>query len=200
MISQLRGKIIHKQAPSVILDVAGVGYEVLVPMTTLYQLPDETIEVTLHTHLVVREDAHQLFGFINKRDKKLFQLLIRTNGIGPKSGLAFLSGMQTDELILALRDHDIKKITRIPGVGKKTAERLTLEIQDKLDGFGDATTAMSASSHSISSKQNIQDAISALTSLGYRPVDAEKIIKNIDEGASLASEQLIKIALKSLAA
>lgn len=131
MIGRLRGTLAEKQPPHLILDVNGVGYEVEVPMTTLYRLPSVGEPVTLHTHLVVREDAHLLYGFAEKRERELFRELIRLNGVGPKLALALMSGLEVDELVRCVQAQDTSTLVKIPGVGKKTAERLLVELKDR---------------------------------------------------------------------
>ena len=131
MIGRLRGTLAEKQPPHLILDVNGIGYELEVPMTTLYRLPTVGEPVTLHTHLVVREDAHLLYGFAEKRDRELFRELIRLNGVGPKLALALMSGLEVDELVRCVQAQDTSVLVKIPGVGKKTAERLLVELKDR---------------------------------------------------------------------
>lgn len=135
MIGRLRGTLAEKQPPHLILDVNGVGYEVEVPMTTLYRLPSVGEPVTLHTHLVVREDAHLLYGFAEKRERELFRELIRLNGVGPKLALALMSGLEVDELVRCVQAQDTSTLVKIPGVGKKTAERLLVELKDRFKAW-----------------------------------------------------------------
>lgn len=131
MIGRLRGTLAEKQPPHLIIDVNGVGYELEVPMTTLYRLPKVGESVTVHTHLVVREDAHLLYGFAEKRERELFRELIRLNGVGPKLALALMSGLEVDELVRCVQAQDTSALVRVPGVGKKTAERLLVELKDR---------------------------------------------------------------------
>jgi len=201
VIGRLRGFLAEKQPPQLVLDVNGVGYELEVPMTTLYRLPHGGEPVTLHTHLVVREDAHLLYGFFEKRERELFRELIRLNGVGPKLALALMSGLEVDELVRCVQAQDTSALTRIPGVGKKTAERLLVELKDRFkawetlpgtftlvsDGPGIAPPVATAES----------DAISALVSLGYKPQEASKAISAIKE-KNLSSEDLIRRALKGM--
>ena len=138
MIGFLRGKLVHKAPPFLVLDVQGVGYEVEAPMTTFYDLPAINEEIKLHTHLVVREDAHILFGFSTEADRTLFRTLIKVNGVGPKLALTILSGQSAEEFHRCIQDNDTQTLVRLPGVGKKTAERLVIEMRDRLPDLGDS--------------------------------------------------------------
>ena len=201
MIGRLRGFLAEKQPPHLVLDVNGVGYELEVPMTTLYRLPHVGEPVTLHTHLVVREDAHLLYGFFEKRERELFRELIRLNGVGPKLALALMSGLEVDELVRCVQAQDTSALTRIPGVGKKTAERLLVELKDRFKAWetlpgtfalvSDGPNAAPA----VATAEN--DAVSALISLGYKPQEASKAISAIKE-KNLSSEDLIRRALKGM--
>lgn len=201
MIGRLRGTLLEKQAPRVLLDVNGVGYELEVPMTTLYRLPEPGQEVILHTHFVVREDAQLLYGFDNVAERELFRQLIKVNGVGPKIALAMLSGMEGGELVRCLQDHDLKTLTRLPGIGKKTAERLLVEMQDKIRDFEQwfplLPSTMPASPTKRTAKIEISEAESALIALGYRPQEAAKAIAALDtEG--MRSEEIIRQALRNM--
>lgn len=199
MIGQLRGTLIDKRAPWLLLDVGGVGYEVEAPMTVFYQLPEVGAELHLYTHFVVRDDAQLLYGFASRFERELFRALIRINGVGPKVALAILSGMEAERFVRCIESEDVGALTKIPGIGKKTAERLLIEMSDrlaKLDGVpatlpGQVPMAMSADATS--------DAVAALESLGYRPKDAQAAVAKVADADSLSSEQLIRQALKSLA-
>ena len=138
MIGFLRGKLVHKAPPFLVLDVQGVGYEVEAPMTTFYDLPAINEEIKLHTHLVVREDAHILFGFSTEADRTLFRTLIKVNGVGPKLALTILSGQSAEEFHRCIHDNDTQTLVRLPGVGKKTAERLIIEMRDRLPNLSDS--------------------------------------------------------------
>ncbi len=202
VIGRLRGTLAEKQPPHLIIDVNGLGYELEVPMTTLYRLPKLGEPVTLHTHLVVREDAHLLYGFFEKRERELFRELIRLNGVGPKLALALMSGLEADELVRCVQSQDAAVLVRVPGVGKKTAERLLVELKDRFkawetspamftlvsDGPLPASVAPSAEA----------DAISALVSLGYKPQEASKAIAGIEGKAGMSSEELIRRSLKGM--
>jgi holliday junction DNA helicase RuvA len=201
MIGFLRGKLIHKAPPILLLDVQGVGYEVEAPMTTFYNLPAIGAEILLHTHLVVREDAHILFGFAAEAERTMFRTLIKVNGVGPKLALTILSGQTAEEFHRCIHNNDTQALVRLPGVGKKTAERLVIEMRDRLPDLED--TALP----NITNKSSIiplivgnpkQEAISALCSLGYKPVDAGKMVQNISvEGKSC--EEIIRLALQAAA-
>lgn len=198
MIGRLRGTLIEKQAPDLLIDVNGVGYEVAAPMTTFYQLPKTGSEVTLHTHLVVREDAQQLYGFVSLADRALFRILIKVSGVGAKLALSLLSGMSTDDFVLTVRSGDASSLTRIPGVGKKTAERLIVEMRDRLaewEVHGTSGLASSAYVTADGARDDVRDAVSALIALGYKPPEASRMVRGIDS-ANLASEEIIRKALQ----
>jgi Holliday junction DNA helicase RuvA len=197
MIGFLRGKLVHKAPPFLVLDVQGVGYEVEAPMTTFYDLPAINEEIKLHTHLVVREDAHILFGFSTEADRTLFRTLIKVNGVGPKLALTILSGQSAEEFHRCIQDNDTQTLVRLPGVGKKTAERLVIEMRDRLPGLADSgMTSTGTTDAAIPSIGNPrQEAVSALCSLGYKPLDASKMVQNISaEGKSC--EDIIRLALQ----
>lgn len=202
MIGRLQGVLLEKQPPEILLDVQGVGYELLLPMTSFYNLPEIGQETTLFTHLVVREDAHLLFGFAQKTDRTLFRELIKTNGVGPKLALAILSAMSVEQFVYAIEREELSKLTKIPGVGKKTAERLLVELKGKFKGVKQSDFFVE-SSHiptepsPLSVQENaIDEAVAALIALGYKPTDAEKMVKRVGK-AELTSEQLIREALKA---
>ncbi|MEA1889970.1 MAG: Holliday junction branch migration protein RuvA [Pseudomonadota bacterium] len=199
MIGQLRGILLSKQPPALMLDVQGVGYELDAPMTTFYDLPMEGVELMLYTHLVVREDAQLLFGFSTENQRNLFRHLLKISGIGPRVGLAILSGLSVKEFRLCINGEDVVRLTKVPGIGRKTAERVILELRGKqLPGMsGDEEVAVAGSNDEIRA-----DAISALTALGYRAKDAEKVIGRLaDQSAgaeAVSSESLIRLALQSM--
>ncbi|HHX1104764.1 TPA: Holliday junction branch migration protein RuvA [Pseudomonas aeruginosa] len=200
MIGRLRGTLAEKQPPHLILDVNGVGYEVEVPMTTLYRLPSVGEPVTLHTHLVVREDAHLLYGFAEKRERELFRELIRLNGVGPKLALALMSGLEVDELVRCVQAQDTSTLVKIPGVGKKTAERLLVELKDRFKAWENMPTiaplVMEArASATVSSAE--ADAVSALIALGFKPQEASRAVAAVP-GEDLSSEEMIRQALKGM--
>jgi holliday junction DNA helicase RuvA len=193
MIGRLRGFLLEKQAPLLLIEAGGVGYELFAPMTTFYNLPDIGCEITLHTHLVVREDAQILYGFIDMQERNLFRSLIRVSGIGPKSALAILSGVTPDAFVKCVMDNDVTNLIRLPGIGKKTAERLVIEMRDRLDDWN-----LNSNISEMTKETNaVKDAISALVALGYRAQDAQKIVMQ-NKDNNLSSEELIRIALKGL--
>lgn len=199
MIGRLRGKLLEKQAPHVLIDVQGVGYEVEVPLTTYFQLPALGDEAVLHTHLIVREDAHILYGFAGEGDRALFRDLIKVNGVGAKLAAAILSGIAVDDFVRCVRDNDVARLTRLPGVGKKTAERLVMEMRDRLKAKAEGlslTKAETAVGTAPPASTAVNDAISALVVLGYKPPDASRMVLRIDtEG--LECEEIIRRALQS---
>lgn len=196
MIGFLRGKLIQKSPPQLLLDVQGVGYEVEAPMTTFYDLPALGEEVKLHTHLVVREDAHILFGFASETERMLFRLLIKVNGVGPKLALTVLSGQSVDEFYRCVNDNDVKALVRLPGVGQKTAERLIIEMRGRLPELNSTTfTKGSVSSPQLLGNSPKQEAITALCALGYKPQDAARMVQVIDTEAK-SCEDIIRMALR----
>ena len=196
MIGYLRGKLIVKTPPLLLLDVQGVGYEVEAPMTTFYNLPALGEEVILHTHLVVREDAHILFGFSGASERLLFRSLIRVNGVGPKLALTILSGLSSDEFHRCINDNDTQALVRLPGIGKKTAERLIIEMRDRLPGLGASPTDNGSADNVMPGMGNPrQEAISALVSLGYKAQDASRMIQTIAT-EDKSCEDIIRLALQ----
>ena len=170
MIAHLRGRLISKHPNQAIVEAAGVGYDVAISIPTFSDLPAIGSEVALHIHTHVREDALALFGFLRLEEKQLFEKLITVSGIGPKLAITILSGMPTAEMVGAIRANDYARLTRIPGVGKKTAERMCVELRDKLDAFGEAKPMAAVSAVE-------EDVISALTNLGYQRAIAEKAVE-----------------------
>ncbi|AIY65259.1 Holliday junction branch migration protein RuvA [Pseudoalteromonas piratica] len=204
MIGRLRGILVEKQPPEILIEVSGVGYEVNMPMTCFYKLPKEGEEAVIYTHFVVREDAQLLFGFNNKTERALFRELLKANGVGPKLGLAILSGMSAEQFVACVHNEDATSLVKLPGVGKKTAERLVLEMKDRLKDWGmDLFTpytddAILEMQEDPTVKGNAQDdAIAALMALGYKANQAEKAVKAI-KGQGHSSEVLIKEALKAM--
>ena len=196
MIGRITGIIVSKVAPDVLVDVQGVGYEVLVSLGTFFDLPEVAEAVTLHTHFVVREDAQLLFGFSSLQERSLFRTLIKVNGVGPKMALGILSGMTAGEFAHAIRTNDVATLVKLPGVGKKTAERLVIEMRDRLDNIDVTVNA------NVSDKRPDiqQEAESALIALGYKPQDAAKMISRAEGDQITSAEQLIRAALKSMVA
>lgn len=202
MIGQLTGVLLEKQPPSVLLLVQGVGYELDAPMSTFYLLPDVKQSVTLFTHFVVREDAHQLYGFYSKDERALFRTLLKVNGIGPKLALTILSSASPAEFTRMVLNNDTSNLVRIPGIGKKTAERVVIEMRDKLsDQTFTKSHDLAATADILTEGQGrqsvIQDAISALVALGYKYPDANRWVMKIDDGAA-SSQDLIRRALKEM--
>ncbi|MDC7828339.1 MULTISPECIES: Holliday junction branch migration protein RuvA [Pseudomonas] len=199
MIGRLRGTLAEKQPPHLLLDVGGVGYEVEVPMTTLYRLPAQGEVVTLHTHLVVREDAHLLYGFGEKRERELFRELIRLNGVGPKLALALMSSLEVDELVRCVQAQDTSVLVKVPGVGKKTAERLLVELKDRFKAWENLPTIapLVLPNQAAGAASAEADAVSALVALGFKPQEASRAVAAV-EGEDLSSEELIRRALKGM--
>jgi Holliday junction DNA helicase RuvA len=202
MISFLSGKILEKTSNTVIVDVNGVGYEVTVPLSTYYDLGEKGDAVDLRIFTYVREDTLQLFGFKTRREKALYLKLISVQGIGAKSGVAMLSGMNADEIVLAIKTDDFNRLTAIPGVGKKTAERMVIELRDKLDDIGIKTLPQTADpmGRAESGNEVFEDALSALVNLGYQEKAAKKALrKAVDDGCELEVQKLLRRGLQILA-
>lgn len=191
MIGRLRGVLLEKEPPVLLVDVQGIAYEVEAPMTTFYDLPPSGQEVVLHTHLVVREDAHLLFGFSRPAQRALFRALIKVSGVGPRVALAILSGMNEQEFAACVAAGDTARMTKVPGIGKKTAERLIVEMRDKVEGSLQAV--------SLSDQPGIQDptgeAVSALIALGYKGNEASRLVSSV-AGENLTTEDIIRQALR----
>lgn len=198
MIGQLRGILIEKQPPQLLIDVQGVGYEVDAPMNTFYVLPDLGQEVRLFTHLSIREDAHHLYGFYTRDERHLFRVLLKVNGVGPKLALTILSSTTTDEFVRLVLNNDTASLVRVPGIGKKTAERLVIEMRDKLAEWTEGAAAQGALPVAKTARHGIlQDAISALIALGYKQQEANRTVTKMDDGAA-SSEELIRRALREM--
>jgi len=199
VIGQIHGKLIEKNPPEILVEVGGITYEIQVPMSTLYQLPDPGKEVRLHTHFVVREDAQLLYGFYESKDKAMFRSLIRVNGVGPKMALGILSGMEADEFVRTVRNNDVNAMVNMPGIGKKTAERLIVEMRDRLSEWDTGADPVAADS-STDASSITKDAETALVSLGYKPQQAARAIAQVlKENPEIAdSEELIRLSLKSM--
>lgn len=198
MIGRITGQIVEKLPPQIVVDVGGVGYELDVPMGTFYELPHLGEKVTLFTHHVVREDAQLLYGFASRSERESFRQLLKISGIGAKTALAILSGMNADELALAISGEDVARLSRIPGIGKKTAERLILELRGKLDlSTGTATTSISGGSVPAAPVSARSDIVNALLALGYNDREAAAAVKALP--AEIAVNDGIRQALKSLA-
>jgi Holliday junction DNA helicase RuvA len=197
MIGFLRGVLVAKKPPALLLDVRGVGYEVDAPMSTFYKLPDLGEEVFLYTHLAIREDAHSLFGFVSEAERALFRTLIKVNGVGAKLALGILSGLSAEEFHRCVEYQDTARLVRLPGVGKKTAERLIIELRDRLPELG-SVTLPGAGTLPMPAASPADDAVSALIALGFKPPEAGALVRKIPvEGKS--SEEIIRLALQSAA-
>ena len=197
MIGRLNGILLEKQPPFILVDVNGVGYECQAPMNTIYHLPELGDKVVLHTHLSVSENAHTLFAFFSQEERTLFRSLIKINGVGPKLALAILSAMNAMEFVQNVHNGDANSLVKIPGVGKKTAERLIIEMKDKLKDWEVEGTIQTNNSPSQIANANIQEAISGLVALGYKPQSASQAISKIGDD-SLPAASLIRLALKNM--
>ncbi|WP_254274752.1 Holliday junction branch migration protein RuvA [Halomonas sp. 3H] len=196
MIGRLRGTLLEKQPPWLVVDVAGVGYELEASMNTLVALPGSGEPVALYTHLTVREDAHLLYGFLREQERALFRALIKVNGVGPKLALAILSGMDEAAFMRCVMDDDAKALTRLPGVGKKTAERLIIEMRDRFPHWepsGDALAGLAGAAPEPGQQDPLADAEAALVSLGYKPAEAARMLVGLEGEGS--TEAMIKAAL-----
>jgi len=204
MIGRIRGVLADKRAPELLVDVGGVFYEVQVPMSTVYQLPAVGRELVLHTHLVVREDAHLLYGFHTLQERQMFRSLIKVTGVGPKMALAILSGMAVDDFVRTIRVNDIAGLTRMPGIGRKTAERLIVEMKDRLAEWGADLPGVLHEEPPVSGQSEravSQEAETALIALGYKPQEASRMIAGAlkADPTLVRSEDLIRHALRSSA-
>jgi holliday junction DNA helicase RuvA len=204
VIGRIRGILIEKEPADIQVEVGGIAYEVQVPMSTLFKLPEIGEVVTLHTHFVVREDAQQLFGFIGVKDKALFRTLIKVNGVGPKMALGILSSIDSDALVGLVLNNDIAALVAMPGIGKKTAERLVIELRDKIKDWevaGGSHANAGAKASSPSAASAAREAETALVSLGYKLPQAARAIASVqkDRPELASSEELIRFALKSMA-
>ena len=197
MIALLTGQLAHRSPEQIILDVAGVGYRLQIPLSTFYALP-ETGQVQLQIHTHVKEDAINLFGFASLQEKELFLLLISVSGVGPKLAITVLSHIPPEDLALALSQGDVARLTAIPGIGRKSAERLVLELQDKATAYSSAAALTPATAPKATSRDEQQDALSALVNLGYKEAQARKALKSIDMAPGVALEEILKSALRIL--
>lgn len=205
MLAHLHGTLLEKRPPWLLVDVGGLGYELEAPLSTFAALPAEGEQVTLHTHLVVREDAHLLYAFRGRAERELFRALIRVNGVGPKVGLALLSGLDPDELVRCVQGGDTATLTRVPGIGKKTAERLVVEMRDRLEeglgrtlGAGVERGAVAAADTGATA-DGVEAAEGALIALGYRPNEASRAVASVFE-EGVGTEELIRRALRGMVA
>ncbi|MDH3637701.1 MAG: Holliday junction branch migration protein RuvA [Gammaproteobacteria bacterium] len=198
MIGSLTGVLAVKRPPALVLDVHGVGYELEAPMTTFYELPNAGTEVTLHTHLVVREDAQLLYGFTSLQQRDLFRNLLKVSGVGPRVALAVLSGLTSEDFVACMAAEDVDRLTRVPGIGRKTAQRLIVEMRDRITKQMEGVELSAAPAPGAGTTNPIHDAVSALIALGYKPVEASRAIRALAvEG--LTSEEIIREALRHLA-
>lgn len=198
MIGFLRGRLVAKHPPQLLLEVGGVGYEVEAPMSTFYELPSTGDEITLHTHLVVREDAHTLFGFGTQRERGLFRELIKVSGVGPRLAVSILSGVTVDEFHRCIEAQDVAALTRVPGIGRKTAERLTVEMKDRLQLVPGGASGGAASAAAARSQSPQDEAFSALVALGYKPAEVTRLLQKVDASVT-STEEMIRHALRAAA-
>jgi len=202
VIGRLRGILIEKQPPELLIEVNGIGYEVQMPMSCFYELPNIGEEAIIYTHFVVREDAQLLYGFNTVKERALFREVIKANGVGPKLGLGILSGMTASQFVSCVEREDVSTLVKLPGVGKKTAERLVVEMKDRLKGWGagDLFTPFTDAApvdNTPATNSAEEEAISALLALGYKPTQASKVVSQVMT-ADMSSEDLIREALKSM--
>lgn len=196
MIGFLRGRLLFKQPPSLTVDVNGLGYEVEAPMSTFYTLPEVGAEVRLFAHLVVREDAHILFGFATEEERRLFRGLLKVSGVGPRVALGVLSGISVEAFLRCVEAQDIAALVRIPGVGRKTAERLVVEMHDRVGQMFTPGLASKAPGVAVGAQA---EAFSALVALGYKPSEVTRLLKTVEGAADATTEDLIRRALQTAA-
>ena len=198
MIGRVTGKLVYKQPPRLLIDIGGIGYELEAPMTAFYDLPESGGDVSLHTHMVVRDDAHLLFGFSEMRQRDLFRSLLKVSGVGPRVALAILSGLTADDLVACVNAGDAATLTRVPGIGRKTAERLIVEMRDRLKEWqAPAPSLLSGTTPLVPSRDQIlAEAEAALVALGYKPQEAGKMLMKVPDTLNTA-EELIREALRS---
>lgn len=200
MIGWMQGKLLAKHPPSLLLDVQGIGYEIEGPMTTFYKLPDIGESVTLFLHELIREDIHYLYGFTKEHERNIFRSLLKVNGVGARLGLTILSGMDSSDLTQCILTGDVNALTKLPGIGRKTAERLIIEMRDRLDKetrVGE-TDVSSGVGQFIAKGDPVREAVDALVALGFKPQEASQQIRSIDS-TGLCCEDIVRLALKSLA-
>jgi len=197
MIGRLTGVLARKEPPALLVDVNGVGYELEAPMTTFYDLPPVGEKVTLFTHLVVREDAHLLYGFSRESQRRLFRNLLKINGVGPRVALAVLSGLSEEEFVRCVQHEDIARLIQVPGIGRKTAERLVIEMRDKLPSVPEGA-APSETPAAATPTDPVSEAVSALIALGYKPNEASRVVRAVP-AKGLGAEEIIRQALKAMA-
>lgn len=199
MIGFLRGRLTAKHPPQLVIDVGGVGYELEAPLSTFYGLPATGSDITLFTHLVVREDAHILFGFGTDRERRLFRELLRVSSVGPKLALALLSGMSVENFLMCIEAQDVDTLVRIPGVGRKTAERLLVEMRDRVKGLGEFAGIVAPGGGTLQPPAGPQaEAFSALVALGYKPAEVTRLLRAVDASIQ-TTEEVIRRALQAAA-
>jgi len=198
VIGRLRGLLIEKRPPRLLVECHGVGYEVDAPMTTIWALPELNAEVILHTHLVVREDAQSLYGFATLAERELFQSLLKVSGVGAKMALSVLSGMQVDEFVSSVQRGDATRLTALPGIGKKTAERLIVEMRDRVSDWAGSGAVVLSAPGAPPPTDAVADAVSGLIALGYKPQEASRLVNAIDTEGK-ANDAIIREVLRGLA-
>lgn len=200
MLGRLQGTLVYKKPPELLLDVQGVGYELFASMNTFYHLPEANSTVCLFIQLIVREDAHTLYAFHDTHERELFRALIKVNGVGPKSALTILSSIAPDEFAAAVMQQDTGRLIKLPGIGKKTAERLVIEMRDRVQHIETPDLHFKPENTASLRADRLaeQEAISALVSLGYKPQEASRALSHIPDRSNLSSEALIRLALKQL--
>jgi len=199
MIGRLRGIVLLKRPPHILLDVQGVGYELEAPMSTFYKTPEVGAEMQLFTHLAVREDAHLLFGFASEGERRLFRALLKVNGVGARTALTILSGMEVEMLVQCIQGADVQRLVRLPGIGQKTAERLIVELRDRVADWDSSETTVDAAARTSANTgpgHAADEAISALIALGYKPQEASRFVHGVARDA-MTSEEIIREALKA---
>ena len=196
MIGQLKGKLISKNPPEILVEVGGIGYELLCPMSTIYELNDIDQDVSLQTHLSIKDDSHTLFGFATKDEKSLFRELIRVNGVGPKVALAILSHLSTNSLVECIINENSELLSKTPGIGKKTALKVIVELQDRLDKVELTSSSTLVMSNKVGQNTNTKQALTALQSLGFKVKEANKMLSTIED-QTLSTEELIRLALRN---
>jgi len=196
MIARLAGTLIHKQPPLMVIDVAGIGYEVEAPLSVFYDLPELGQSVVILTHLSIKDDSHTLYGFSSEAERTLFRQLLKISGIGAKLALTILSGASGEELARYVAERDSASLTRLPGIGKKTADRIIIELRDKLDLIPFASTVATGSSPAIPADA-VSEAITALNALGYKPQESSSMVRKVAE-PEMSVEEIIRLALQSM--
>lgn len=199
MIGWLRGRLMSKQPPQLVMEVNGVGYELEAPMSTFYALPATGTELSLFTHQVVREDAHLLYGFATERERRLFRELLKVSNVGPKIALALLSGVSVDAFLACIEANDVDMLVRVPGVGRKTAERLIIEMRDRVKNLGEIGTSLTPTTTLVDLPRGAQaEAFAALVALGYKPAEVTRLLKSVDADVQ-TTEEIIRRALQAAA-